>query len=129
MTGGGYEAVAVPLLAALTGAGPARLILDVQNRGAVAGLDDSAVVEVPCLVDTNGAEPLAVGEVPSDRLAAMSRLKAVERLVIEAARTGSRRTAVAAFAAHPLVGAASAEKLLAGYVAASPELAAALPNE
>ena len=31
------------------------LILNVRNRGALAGLDDDAVVEVPCFVGANGA--------------------------------------------------------------------------
>jgi 6-phospho-beta-glucosidase len=129
VAGGGYERVAVPLVAALAGGDPTRLILNVPNRGAVPGLDSAAVVEVPCLVDSNGARPLAVGTVDPAQLAAMAQLKVVERLVIAAGVSGSRELALRALATHPLVDdPAVAARLLEEYLAALPDLAAALPN-
>ena len=55
----------------------------------------------------------------------MQQVKAVERLVIEAATTGSERAALAAFALHPLVDSVTtARALLEGYRRAHPEVAA-----
>jgi 6-phospho-beta-glucosidase len=57
----------------------------------------------------------------------MQQVKAVERLTIRAATTGSRDDARLAFALHPLVPSLDvAERLLQGYVAAIPEIRAVL---
>ncbi|STT07193.1 maltose-6'-phosphate glucosidase [Klebsiella michiganensis] len=37
-----------------------RMLLIVENNGAIANFDDTAMVEVPCLVGVNGPEPLAM---------------------------------------------------------------------
>ena len=57
----------------------------------------------------------------------MQQVKAVERHTISAVTTGSMAEALKAFALHPLVDSVSvARELLAGYVAANPDLAKAL---
>jgi 6-phospho-beta-glucosidase len=123
-SGGGYEQVALAAMRALAGGPPARLVLNVRNRGALAGLDRAAVVEVPCLVDGNGAHPLVTAPLPDHARALVTAVKAVERATIEAALTGSRDAALRAFALHPLVDSVEvARRLLAGYAAAHPELA------
>jgi 6-phospho-beta-glucosidase len=124
LDGGGYEGVALALMRALTGAGPATLVLDVRNRGALAGLDDDAVVEVPCHVDATGTHPVTVAPLAADALGLVQTVKAVERTTIEAALTGSRALAVRALARHPLVGSVPlARRLLDGYTARVPALA------
>jgi 6-phospho-beta-glucosidase len=124
---GGYQQVALDLMAALSG-GPARtMILDVRNGSAVAGLPADAVVEVPCLVGAHGITPLATSPLPGAMLGLLQQVKAVEQDTIEAAVTGSRALALRAFAGHPLVGSVGvAEDLLAGYTARLPEVAAVL---
>uniref|UniRef100_UPI000A3A4FC3 family 4 glycosyl hydrolase n=1 Tax=Allokutzneria sp. NRRL B-24872 TaxID=1137961 RepID=UPI000A3A4FC3 len=54
MDGGGYEQVALSLMTSIAGNNPTSLILNVRNRGAVPGLPDDAVVEVPCVVGQAG---------------------------------------------------------------------------
>ena len=61
LDGGGYDQVALALMRAIAGDQHATLVLNVRNRSALPGLDADAVVEVPCVVGTNGAHPLAVG--------------------------------------------------------------------
>lgn len=123
--GGGYERVALQLMAAIARNERSTHILNVRNRGAVPGLDDDAVVEVPCFVDGNGAHPVSVGAVDGHQLGMMLSVKAVERDTIAAARDGSRTRALRALALHPMVGSVrTAERLLAGYERAVPELAA-----
>ena len=101
--GGGYEGVALALMAAIARDEPARLILNVRGGGAVAGLPADAVVEVPCRVDAAGPVPLPVSALPGHALGLTQQVKAVDELVIRAAVEQSRSLAVEAFALHPLV--------------------------
>lgn len=122
---GGYERVALAVMAALTSDQPQPLILNVRNAGTIDGLPADAVVEVPCTVDRAGPVPTPTAPVEGHQLGLMQQVKAVEQLAITAARTGSRVTALEAFALHPLVDSVStAQRLLDGYLAQSPELAA-----
>ena len=122
--GGGYEQVALAVMRALAGGPPATLVLNTRNRGALTGPDPAAVVEVPCLVDANGAHPLVAGPLPEHARALVAAVKAVDRATIEAALTGSRDAAVRALALHPLVDSvALAHRLLDSYAAGHPELA------
>jgi 6-phospho-beta-glucosidase len=126
---GGYEGIALALMAAIARGEPATMILNVRNGTAVPGLPEEAVVEVPCAVDAAGVRPLATGPLPGRFLGLMQQVKAVEQTAIEAALTGSSRLAVAAFALHPLVDSVTtAQRLLDGYRARVPELAAVFPS-
>ncbi|MEV6312363.1 6-phospho-beta-glucosidase [Streptomyces sp. NPDC051840] len=121
---GGYEQVALALMRAVARDERTSLILDVRNRGTLAALDQDAVIEVPCLVDANGAHPVAVDPLPYHAVGLVTAVKAVERAVLEAAETGSRAAAVRAFALHPLVDSVSvARRLVDGYLGAHPSLA------
>jgi 6-phospho-beta-glucosidase len=92
------------------------LILNVRGRGALPGLDDDAVVEVPCVVDANGARPVACAPLADHQLGLVTTIKAVERAVLEAATTGSRPAALRALATHPLVDSVTvARRLLERY--------------
>ena len=127
VAGGGYQQVALALMAALSG-GPSRtMILNVRNGTAVPGLPADAVVEVPCVVGGHGIRPLATSPLPGAMLGLVQQVKAVEQDTIEAAVTGSSTLALRAFAQHPLVdSAAVARELLDGYRAGLPGLAAVL---
>ncbi|PKW26982.1 6-phospho-beta-glucosidase [Phycicoccus duodecadis] len=119
--GGGYEGVALAIMAAISRGEPASLILNVRNRGTVVGLPDDAVVEVPCTVDASGPHPLPAAPLTGHPLGLVQQVKAVDRLVIEASLTGSPTRAVEAFALHPLVDSVTvARELLAGYRARIP---------
>ncbi|MFF1756456.1 6-phospho-beta-glucosidase [Streptomyces sp. NPDC058266] len=121
---GGYEKVALALMRAIARDERATLILNVRGRGALSPLDDDAVVEIPCLVDANGAHPVSVAPLPGHATGLVSSVKAVEREVLAAAESGSRATAVKAFALHPLVDSVTvARRLLEGYTEAHPGLA------
>ena len=114
---GGYEAIAVGLAAALTGAaesaGPARLILNVRNGGTVPALAPDAVIETVCRVDSDGAVPLPAAPPTDHELGLMSTVKSCERAIASAALTGSAADALRAFALHPLVGSLEAARTLA----------------
>ncbi|MET4646158.1 6-phospho-beta-glucosidase [Streptomyces atratus] len=121
---GGYEQVALALMRAVARNERTSLILNVRNRTTLSVLDADAVIEVPCLVDANGAHPVAVDPLPYHAVGLVTAVKAVERAVLDAAATGSRATAVQAFALHPLVDSVSvARRLVDGYTKAHPGLA------
>ncbi|MGW7238293.1 6-phospho-beta-glucosidase [Streptomyces sp. NPDC054804] len=121
---GGYEKVALALMRAIARDERTTLILNVRNRGTLAVLDGEAVIEVPCLVDANGAHPVAVDPLPDHATGLVCSVKAVEREVLAAAESGSRTTAVKAFALHPLVDSVNvARRLVEGYTEVHPGLA------
>jgi 6-phospho-beta-glucosidase len=124
LEGGGYEKVALALMRAIAYGERTTLILNVHNGSVLPGVPAGAVVEVPCVVDANGARPLATAPLAGHALGLVTAVKAVERATIEAATTGSREAALRAFALHPLVDSVSvARRLLDAYAVAHPELA------
>jgi alpha-galactosidase len=63
---------------------------NVLNDGLIANLPDDSCVEVPCLVDAGGVQPVQVGALPP-QLAALNRTNInVQQLTVEAALTGNR---------------------------------------
>ncbi|MEP7200076.1 MAG: 6-phospho-beta-glucosidase, partial [Chloroflexota bacterium] len=80
------------------------IALNVPNRGALRDLGDDDVVEVPCVVNANGAHPLGVGHAPDSVRALLVRVKEYERLTVEAAAAPSAESAARALAHNPLVG-------------------------
>lgn len=121
---GGYEKVALALMRAIARDERTTLILNVRNRTTLSALDADAVIEVPCSVDANGAHPMAVDPLPGHATGLVCAVKAVEREILAAAESGSRATAVKAFALHPLVDSVTvARRLVDGYKAAHPGLA------
>lgn len=69
-----------------------RMLMIVENNGAIANFDDDAMVEVPCIVGTDGPEPLTQGKIPAFEKALMHQQLIVEKLVVEAYVTGSYQT-------------------------------------
>lgn len=66
-----------------------RMLLIVENNGTIANFDDDAMVEVPCIVGSNGPEPLSQGKIPEFQRALMYQQVTVEKLVVEAYIEGS----------------------------------------
>jgi alpha-galactosidase/6-phospho-beta-glucosidase family protein len=79
------------------------MILNVPNRGAIPEMEPDDVVEVTCSVRNGVVRPFAMGKIPDHALGLMKRVKAYERLTIDAAVEGSYQKAVKALALHPLV--------------------------
>jgi len=99
-----YSEAAVRLMASLwAGTGDVQVV-DVRNDGALPGLPDTAVVEVPAVVDGEGAHALPQRRLPPDMLGLVEHCKSYEHLAVEAAMSGSRNAVVRALLANPLVG-------------------------
>jgi 6-phospho-beta-glucosidase len=101
--GEGYAGVALEIIEALETGKPAFMGLNVPNQGAITGMADEDVVEVSCKVDRHGVQSMPIGEVPAPQLNLMRSIKFYEKMTTEAIRTHSRKTAIEALMAHPLV--------------------------
>jgi 6-phospho-beta-glucosidase len=112
---GGYQQVALDLMAALATGRSSTMILNIANAGLVPALPDDAVIEVGCTVDGSGVHPWPIADVTGEMAGLMTTVKSAERLVIEATRAPgvrSRELAWRAFAAHPLVDSVGVAKSL-----------------
>jgi 6-phospho-beta-glucosidase len=100
----GYHRIALDVMTALTGARPARIVVNTRNAGAVQDIPADDVVETACQIAENSITPQPVGPLPDAVLGLVQSVKAYERAAIEAARSGSRLTARKAFLIHPAIG-------------------------
>jgi 6-phospho-beta-glucosidase len=98
-----YSEAAVALAASLSADTGDVQVVDVRNRGTVAGLADDDVVEVPARIRSTGAEPLPQPPLAPELLGLVQHVAAYERLATKSARSGDRNTARMALLAHPLV--------------------------
>jgi len=127
LDGGGYDRVALQLMRAVAHDEPTSLVLNVPNRTSLPGLDLDAVVEVPCRVDANGWRPYVVDPLDAHSSGLVVTMKAVDRLTIEAATSGSYAAATRALALHPLVSSVTvARGILDAQLAALPDLRAVI---
>ena len=101
--GGGYADVAMAAMQAIYHNKGERQIIQVLNQGALDDLPADASVEVPCLVDRTGPHPLRMGAIPLRIRGLIQSVKAYESLTVQAAVEGSKRVALQALMAHPLV--------------------------
>lgn len=60
-----------------------RMLLIVENNGAIANMANDAMVEVPCIVSKRGYEPLCMGEIPDFQKGLMTQQVSVEKLVVQ----------------------------------------------
>jgi alpha-galactosidase len=75
---------------------------NIPNDDLIDNLPAGCCVEVPCLVDANGIQPIKVGPLPS-QLAALNRTNInVQELIVDAALTGSKEAVYHAVMLDPL---------------------------
>ncbi len=101
--GGGYSEVAMNFVNAVFNNRDTEMVVNVPNNGAISFLPDSAVVEIPCLVNKRGMAPLKVAHVPEMCWGLIAAVKNYEQLAVEAAVEGSLTKMKWALLAHPLV--------------------------
>jgi 6-phospho-beta-glucosidase len=101
-----YSEAAVALLGALLGSDDSEpvQVANVRNGTTLPFLPEDAVVEVPCVVDREGARPLPVPALDPLLAGLVAHVSAYEELALAAAVHGGRDRVVAALLAHPLVG-------------------------
>jgi len=100
----GYDRIALAVIRGIHFNTSAVIPLDVANQGNLTDLEDDDVVEVPCVVNADGAHALNVPPIPEAVRGLLVQVKEYERLTVRAALEGSAALAVEALARNPLVG-------------------------
>jgi 6-phospho-beta-glucosidase len=77
--------------------------VNVMNGSTNLDLPGNAVIERNCIIDRQGAHPVALGHTPLKVRGLLQAVKAYEQLTIEAAVHGDYNSALQALAVHPLV--------------------------
>jgi 6-phospho-beta-glucosidase len=98
-----YSEAATQLVASLAADDNDVQVVDVRNGGALAGLADDDVVEVPARIGRRGAAPVAQPPLAPELLGLIQHVAAYERLAASAAASGDHDRARMALMAHPLV--------------------------
>lgn len=101
--GAHYSTAAVSLASAIYNNKRELHIVNVRNRGTIPCLPYDCAIETNCVVDARGAHPLSIGDVPLEIRGLLQAVKAYEELTVKAAVEGSRKIALQALVAHPLV--------------------------
>jgi 6-phospho-beta-glucosidase len=99
-----YSEAAVALLASLTNGTGDVQVVNLRNRGTLPFLDDDAVIEVPAVIGTAGAQPVPAAPLHPMMRGLVAHVSAYEELAVDAALRGGRDRVAAALLAHPLVG-------------------------
>jgi 6-phospho-beta-glucosidase len=99
-----YSEAATALLAALVSGDGSVQVLDVRNGGALPGLADDDVVEVPARVGRDGPRPVPQAPLAPELLGLVQHVAAYERLAAGAAVSRDPADVRRALLAHPLIG-------------------------
>jgi 6-phospho-beta-glucosidase len=99
----GYDKIALAVVRAIHLNSGDVIPLNVPNSGNFEFLEADDVVEVPCLVNCNGASSLNVGQIPDTVRELIREVKEYERLTIEAAKVRTLESLRRALGSNPLV--------------------------
>ncbi len=89
-----------------------RFLLIVPNEGAVENFDRTAMVEIPCIVGSNGYERICQGSIPQFQKGLLEQQVSVEKLVVEAWIEGSYQKMWQALTLSKIVPSARMAKLI-----------------
>ena len=99
-----YSTAALNVMSAYLNNASGVEIINLPNNGAIPGLLDSDIVEVPAVIDRTGARPITTGKAEAELIGLMQQVKAYERLTVKAAVSKSKADALWALVANPLIG-------------------------
>jgi len=99
-----YSEAATGIVSSLAGHGEGVHVVDIRNRGTLAGLADDDVVEVPARVGPDGPVAPAQAPLAPELLGLVQHVAAYERLAVRAALSGDPLDVRKALLAHPLIG-------------------------
>jgi maltose-6'-phosphate glucosidase len=89
-----------------------RMLLIVENKGAIENFDRTAMVEIPCIVGNDGYEPMVMGAIPTFQKGLMEQQVASEKLTVEAWIEGSYQKLWQAITMSKTVPSAKVAKLI-----------------
>jgi len=100
-----YSSAAVSLVDAIENDKNEYHAVNVKNQGAVPFMGDDDVLELKCLVNRAGAQPVKIAAMDNLYIKGMMQaVKAYEKLTVRAVVNKSRADALAALMVHPLIG-------------------------
>jgi 6-phospho-beta-glucosidase len=100
----GYHRIALDVMNALCGDKPKRIIVNTQNQGSIAEIENDDIVEVSCQIGADTITPEPCGTLPEAVRGLILAVKAYERAAIEAAISGSNLAARKAMLLYPAIG-------------------------
>jgi 6-phospho-beta-glucosidase len=110
--GTGFGEFAVDVIAAVASNSGRVEMINVPNRGVIQGLPAERVAEVPCRLGSEGATPLAQGDLPAEMRGLILALAEYQAMAACAAWfADSREEAVKALASNPLVWKLDADRI------------------
>ncbi|PKP57664.1 6-phospho-beta-glucosidase [Candidatus Atribacteria bacterium HGW-Atribacteria-1] len=101
--GAWYSEAAVALINSIENNKKEIHIVNVRNNGAIAGIDDDAIVEVPVVVGSAILKPLVVGKIPDSVAGLIKHVKAYESLTVKAGAERLKDVAFMALVNHPFI--------------------------
>jgi alpha-galactosidase len=91
--------------------------INTENKGSIKNLPKDAVVEIPCVINRQGASGVRIGDLPEAIAALCRRQISIAKLITKGSVEGSRDHIIQAFALDPLVNdLTKAEKLVEAYI-------------
>lgn len=116
-----YSEAAVSLIDAIYNDRMEVHTVNIQNRGAITGLDYDAVIETNALIGRRGAVPLTIGKIPVRISGLIQEVKAYEQLTAKAAVERSYTGALMALMSNPFMNDyATSKAMLDEMIAAHP---------
>lgn len=100
----GYHRIAIDVMSALTGAKPARIVVNTRNRGAIPDLPDNDIVEIASDIGLDSIVPRPVAPLPDAVNGLVRSVKAYERAAIQSVLKNERLEARKAMLIHPAIG-------------------------
>ena len=100
------------LLVSLTGDRQDVQVVNTLNHGTLPFLPDDAVIEVPAVIGSAGADPVLIDPLEPLLRGLIAHVYAYEELALDAALRGGRDRVYDALLAHPLVGQADTAQCL-----------------
>jgi 6-phospho-beta-glucosidase len=97
-----YSTMATQLLNAIENNLGEIHVVNTRNQGAVQDWPANWVLELPCIIDKEGAHPIETPSLPAVCNGLIAQVKAYEQLTVEAAVHGDRKALYQAILAHPL---------------------------
>ena len=101
--GAHYSTAAVSLASAIYNNKKELHIVNTRNQGTIPCLPYDCAIETNCVIDGRGAHPLSIGEIPVEIRGLLQAVKTYEELAVKAGVKGSKKLALQALVAHPLV--------------------------
>jgi 6-phospho-beta-glucosidase len=99
----GYGNVALEVIEALRGNSPKINYLNIRNSGAINGMHNDDIVEIPVIVCNGSLKPISVGEIPDHCLGLMKQVKSFEKATINSIENEDYNLALYALSIHPLI--------------------------